>query len=399
MKVSPQKVLIVGTYSGLNKGDRLMQQVAIDAVKNMELKPILSSPFPEIDRSIYPDTQVVKCKRRNLPISVFQCFLMLIIPRYFRRIFASKNKEIKDYLEAEFIIDTSGDMLTEDYGVLIALSHAIPLIYCVLLEKNTLIFAQSIGPFKKLRILYIKLLSKAECVTARDSITYEYLVEQGLSNVVKTADLGFLLEPKKYNVEQKFWLPKNQNKFILGICPSALFFRKFAKKYRNSNLKYFCLMLDRISKERNISFLLIPHVMTPNGKYDDDDISAQMKELLEVDCSVVGSEIDPASVKYIISKLDGVISFRMHGAIAALDSKVPTIAVAYSHKTIGLFESLGIADWVVNNDHKLIDNLYNLINSLLDNSADLKAQLAKSVPLLRQEARKNLDILARMKHL
>lgn len=392
------KVLIVGTYSGLNKGDRLMQKVVIDELQKIGMEPILSSPFPEIDRKIYLNTSIVKCKRRNLPISVMQCLLMFLMPERLRQVLASKNKELNDYLEAEYIVDTSGDMLTEDYGIHIAFSHAIPLIYCSLLKKKFFIIAQSIGPFRKLKRLFLKLLKNADLITARDSITYEYLIAQGLNNVIQTADLGFLLEPKKYNLNNIEVLQKRQNQYVLGICPSALFFNKFSKNFPNYDWINFCLMLDKVAKEKNVGYLLIPHVNTPNGKFDDDNFSMKMMEQLEANCSVIDSGLDPAHVKYIFSKLDGVVSFRMHGAIAALDSFVPTIAVAYSHKTFGLYESLGISDWAVSNDQNIIKNLEDLIYKLLDKSAEFRAQLIKAIPIIRERANKNLEILARMKH-
>lgn len=397
MNCDSRKILIVGTYCGLNKGDRLMQQVVIKAVSDLNMTPVLSSPFPDIDRKFYSNVKIVKCRRRNLPLSLLQCLLMMIMPKYFRQTYASKNSELKDYLEARLIIDTSGDMLTEDYGTHIALSHAIPLIYCVLLEKKFLILAQSIGPFKLLKFLYIKLLSKAEIITARDSVTFNYLEKLKLTNIVKTADLGFLVDAKKTALDDCHVLNTHNKRVVIGICPSALFFEKFSKKYKNCNLIKFCLMLDKLAKENNLSYLIVPHVMTPSGRMDDKVFSMQLVRQLNSECQIINEDLDSAQIKYIFSKLKGVISFRMHGAIAALDSLIPTIAIAYSHKTIGLYESLGISEWVINNDNNMVNNLEKAMNKLLENPLEFKSQLNNSVPVMRQQAKMNIDILTRMK--
>ena len=46
-------------------------------------------------------------------------------------------------------------------------------------------------------------------------------------------------------------------------------------------------------------------------------------------------------VKWVISKLDWFCGMRMHSTIAGLSTCVPTTSIAYSDKTLGVFESCG----------------------------------------------------------
>jgi polysaccharide pyruvyl transferase WcaK-like protein len=50
---------------------------------------------------------------------------------------------------------------------------------------------------------------------------------------------------------------------------------------------------------------------------------------------------DPCEVKWVISQLDWFCGTRMHSTIAALSSGVPAAAIAYSPKTLGVFETCG----------------------------------------------------------
>jgi len=393
---NPRSVLIVGTYSGLNKGDRLMQEVVINELKKNNYTPVLSSPFPEIDENIYPDVKIAKSRRRNLPLSCLRCLLLFLLPKIFQERYARNNSELMDYINADFVVDTSGDMLTEDYGPHIAISHLIPLIYCVLLQKKFIVLAQSIGPFKYVGFLFDWVLSKAEKVSTRDEITYKYLNKRGYSNLIKVADLGFLLQPRLFEYEQLSIFANREKKKIIGICPSALFFEKFSKEVSQINPKNFCLMLDSVAKENNLSYLFLPHVMTPSKKMDDSIFSRTLVDMLVAECEIADANLSPAEIKFLIGKLDGMVSFRMHGSIAALDSIIPTITVSYSHKAIGLHQNLGLDDWVVACNAGLNQNLCNKMVELIKNSSEIRDCLKNVLPEIRKKAQLNLRLIREM---
>lgn len=389
-------VLIVGTYCGLNKGDRLMQQVTIDALLQAGINPIISCPFPELDAPLYPKATVTKSHRRNLPKSLLLIILLSVVPAGIRTRIARFSRELGYFLDARFIIDTSGDMLTEDYGPHVALSHLIPLIYCVLLRRPFLILAQSIGPFKRLGFLFDWVLGKATYISAREEITYDYLTARGLDNVVLSADLGFLLSAEECDTTRVDEMRSRGYQSVIGICPSALFFKKFSSAYPRNTLANFCSILNTIAKEEDVAYLIVPHVMTPSQKMDDAIYSREIADLLTAEFSIADSDLSPSRTKYLISKLDGMVSFRMHGAIAALDSFVPTVVVSYSHKTHGLYRKLGLQEWVVDNDENLIANLHQTIERLLHESARKTSHLRKEIPNLRRQSAINIELIDRM---
>ena len=271
--------------------------------------------------------------------------------------------------------------------------HLVPLIYSQLLNKDLVILAQSIGPFKRLGWLFDKVLASAKVITARDDITHEYLTRRGLRNVEKAADLGFLLEAKPVSETVQALKKSSQSKCLIGICPSALFFRKFRRGDYKSSVTAFAEMLDRVAVTRDAEYIFIPHVMTPSGKMDDDVFSQELSQQLTANSSVLAANLTPSEVKYVISKLNIVVTFRMHGAIAALDSLVPTIAISYSHKTDGLFAKLGITEWVIQNDGSMLDSLETKIGELLDSRDTVTAHLSGKIPELRKQASKNIDVL------
>jgi polysaccharide pyruvyl transferase WcaK-like protein len=62
---------------------------------------------------------------------------------------------------------------------------------------------------------------------------------------------------------------------------------------------------------------------------------------------VLDHQYNQSEVKWVIGKCDWFCGMRMHATIAALSSGVPTAALAYSGKTMGVFASVGVEDAVV----------------------------------------------------
>ena len=205
--------------------------------------------------------------------------------------------------------------------------------------------------------------------------------------------MGFLLEPKPVTDSARFINKSDDSKCLIGICPSALFFEKFKRGNRTDSVSAFVDALDRIAARHNAEFVFIPHVMTPSKKMDDDIFSQELAGRLNSLSSVLHAELSPSEVKYLISKLHIVVTFRMHGAIAALDSLVPTLAVSYSHKTDGLFAKLGISEWVIKNDKDFLESLESKVAELLKSHSEVTTHLSKTVPELRKQAAENIDVL------
>jgi colanic acid/amylovoran biosynthesis protein len=317
----------------------------------------------------------------------------MILPQSLRTLFAQRDKELKDYVNATFIVDTSGDMLTEDYGPHVAFSHIIPLLYCVLLEKSFLIMAQSIGPFRSMKSIFTKILSKAEVITARDKITYDYLINIGLRNVVEVADLSFLLPAQQTDLAAIESLKKNGTELLIGICPSGLIFKKFKHVSERDCKRMFFECLDSFATKHNIIYVLIPHVLTPSRVMDDAKLCNEMIDNLKTRCLIMGTDFEPAQIKYLVSSLDMMVSFRMHGAIAGLDVGVPTIAVSYSHKTEGLYQNLGLEKWVVANSNDLANSLHDKMTALISERQHVILQLNTALPTIRTKAKQNVKYL------
>jgi colanic acid/amylovoran biosynthesis protein len=389
-------LLLVGTYCGLNKGDRLMQQVMIEGVLQRipNCHVTLASPFNEIDRDFYPKASVVRASRRNLPLALSKCLLMLL-PFRLRCWIARRDRELSEYMNADLVVDLSGDMLTEDYGLPVAISHAIPLCFARLLKRKYMVIAQSIGPFRLTRPIYRWLLQGSSVVTARDPISHRNLLsEMQLNNLQETSDLGFLLRPS----ESPYASPlSDSSQFQIGIAPSGLLMQKFGtgRGAAQQSLAAMADMLNRLAERFNARLVLIPHVQSPRGAIDDVQVCNELRQFLDGPVEQLDSDLTPAEVKSQVGHLDMLIAYRMHAALAGLDSAVPTIGISYSHKTDGLFERLGLENWVVKNDESLIASLEKKVADLFEQRDKVRSRLQRILPEIRDDAKSNLELVAK----
>lgn len=102
-------------------------------------------------------------------------------------------------------------------------------------------------------------------------------------------------------------------------------------------------------RDHGARVVLVPHVV---GKGAETDVAAcrRVADALSGECGenllALDGEYDQFGAKWVISQLDFFCGTRMHSCIAGLSTGVPTVGLAYSKKTRGVFDSCGQGDAV-----------------------------------------------------
>jgi polysaccharide pyruvyl transferase WcaK-like protein len=89
---------------------------------------------------------------------------------------------------------------------------------------------------------------------------------------------------------------------------------------------------------------------------------------------------DPREVKWLIGQCDWFCGTRMHACIAALSQGVPTLGIAYSDKTAGVFETVSMGDFVVDARQIGPDALSKRVAQSLAARAETAKLLSVAVP-------------------
>lgn len=175
-------------------------------------------------------------------------------------------------------------------------------------------------------------LKKFTAIIARESLTYNFLLEQKFNNVYLLPDSAFIL-PKKdvKNIDNNFF-----SKEIIGINLSPLILNKGKKELILENIFN---LLDYIIKKTSYNLLLIPHVMIKNN--DDTEILEIIYNKYAYTKRIKFIKVQNAcELKGYINKCKIMIAARTHASIAAYSCCIPTLVIGYSIKSKGIATDL-----------------------------------------------------------
>ena len=411
------KIVILNHGTRMNKGTAALLNSRIKALKEF----ILDAEFavftycldyepetkymPDIDIKFYESIGWIGLSPRAMlktTISIFK-FLLCQIGLDTK---PKANSGIKDYFDADIIISTGGDKLTEDYGS--PFSDFINLLFGVLLGKPVVLYAESIGPFNKKRnkIIGKFLFNRMALITLREEISRKHLKKLGVNKapIYVTADSAFLLKPAPYQIIKEIMLKEGidkNNRPLIGISVSKIIARYGFLDLENNTEKYnkyinlMSKVVDYLVENRNATVIFVPHVIGPWGNDDRtvaDDIINLVKNKHK--CISIKNEYTTEEVKGIIGECDLFIGARMHATVASTSMFVPTIAIAYSHKTHGIIgKMLGQEKYVL--DIKNLD--YNTLISKIDdawkNKEKIKSELKFKMDDIKERALLNAKLV------
>ena len=234
-------------------------------------------------------------------------------------------------------------------------------------------------------------LAGYDLITAREQVTYKLLKEIN-PNTIQVADSAFLLETETTDLPACF-----SNSDFVGINVSPLIMKYVDDD--NLVLKNYERLIEFILNTTSMNVCLIPHVVWENN--DDRKSCEYLYEKFNKNSRIsIVNDMNCKKLKYIISKCRFFIGARTHSTIAAYSTFVPTLVVGYSVK------SIGIAMDIFNTDKNHVipvqrlsneDDLLNSFSWIMDHELEEKEILERIIPKYKQNARKGLEYLSKLK--
>lgn len=265
--------------------------------------------------------------------------------------------------ESAFVGDIrGGDSFSDIYGLKRLVEGSIPPWTALLLRRPLVQFPQTYGPFKTrtARVVARFLLRRSAVIIARDRASRtvaEALVDRS-QTVLLSPDVAFALEairPRSVTIE-----PRDDGLLAsrpIGINVNGLMYRGGYDRRNMFGLKleypsFLTALVTRVLRETEATVLLIPHTWAPTQDVESDNQAAlelrnSLPDSLRDRVRLVAAEYDAHEIKWIIGQCRFVVAARMHACIAALSQGIPAVGVAYSMKFRGVFETVGMEDWVI----------------------------------------------------
>lgn len=411
------KILIVNFGSTRNNGSHALVLSQIEALNRAGLSTKLIK-IGAFDKSGLKQSCVVDNPGGNRIKSWRKISLTLSSILYFliRKIGLKDpifvlNKEARRLKKYDLVINTGGDIITGDYGTSGLVSVLSNLYIPHFLGIPIVFFGETLGPFKnKLeKVLSMWIIRRSKAIFAREGRTLEILKKLGLPKKIETyqiCDPAFLLTPKDQKTAEQLLkkesIPLKKNGFV-GISFSYIIHRYLSDNIPDSKKKEHFLknateFVDWLVESEGKNVLLIAHVTC---KGDNDQITH--REILERakhkdKIFMTKKEYGAREVKAIIGLSEIFIGCRMHSLIAATSQYVPTLPIAYSHKTKGIIgDFLGLQDYIMDTKNDLTFKQYKkLYLKVKQDKKIIREKLKKKVPIAQKlvldGARKLLEI-------
>lgn len=334
---------------------------------------------------------------------ILACLIYRILPwRPLRQLIRRVTPWIAALERADIVGDVrGGDSFSDIYG-LGRFINGFFIAWTVLLIKGTMVqFPQTFGPFKSPMAKWLAgyILKRSSVVIARDQESRQ--VAQALigknRDVWISPDVAFSLHAvRPEHIELHPPLAGNLPTRVIGLNVNGLMANG---GYTRANM--FGLKLDyrkmlpelitALLAEHPGELWLVPHTYAPPGNVESDpEACNQVRDALSSDVQgrvrIVSGEYDQHEIKGLIGHCDFFIGSRMHACIAALSQGIPCVGVAYSRKFEGVFESVGMRDWVVDGRTETNQEAVTRILEMYRHRDTVRKDLARNA----QAARKRL---------
>lgn len=204
-------------------------------------------------------------------------------------------------------------------------------------------------------------------IVPRETTTYNNLIEAGIeeSRLLLSCDPAFTLKPQETQLPKGFLVGNT-----VGINISPMVMNPFVPEACHH-------LVQSIINKTDMAICFVPHVYSLDPDTQDmkilRDFYKEYKDTGRV--SIVDRNLTCKELKFIIGKTRFFIGARTHSTIAAYSSKVPTLVLGYSVKSIGIARDLfGRSEGFVLPYNEVTDksSITNAFNEIVTNESEIR---------------------------
>ncbi|MBY6191801.1 polysaccharide pyruvyl transferase family protein [Microbulbifer agarilyticus] len=327
------------------------------------------------------------------------------------------NPGIQTIRQSHVVLDISGgDSFTDLYGSRRFELISRPKEIALAAHKPLILLPQTYGPFrsKKAHARAADIVRHSHATWARDARSFEIMVDLLGSEFDSErhkcgVDVAFLLptvRPQRLEDSVAQWLDESYgaNPDVIGLNISGLIYNggdSAARQYGISANYALAVqnLVERLLRETDVNVLLVPHVNVPQAEIESDlracrQLADKLGSLANGRVRVLTGQYSEMEIKWVIARLQWFCGTRMHSTIASLSSGVPSAAIAYSDKTLGVFATCGQQDQVFD---PRVTQTQDLVDSVFESFAQreqIAPLLRKKLPRVLSIARSQMDTIA-----
>ena len=373
------------------------------------LPPLIDIPYERAD--LY--AKRISCTRESYRYKAFAlASLLLMLVQIALTTFSTilvrlglkalyRPEVFKHIRESEIIVSCSDENFKETASLLplnvywiaawwtMLLSRTWEILVAKFLDKPVVMFPNSVGPFRTLvGVLLSKLaLNRCNWILIREPISLNVVRCLGIrSPTVLTSDTGLLLGSNSKIADSLLTQTHPTMVICAGIYSNSLPKHRVFQ-YISAHTKALDTAIDQLGV--NVTFL--PHYISG---FKSDDLETSRLILSEMKNKAAARIVQVRTAKEfkaILNEAELVVSSKMHPAVLAVSSFVPTLCLAYDHKQTGFFRNLGLNDCLVPLHELSESRLISQINHVWNKRDEIKQILKTRIPELQRHIMKSME--------
>ncbi len=345
----------------------------------------------------------------NLPIRVRRA-LTFLHNSDFRRAMMTSSGEARKMLKiksVDAIIDTSGYAYGDAWNVDRCKDAWTWIDYCKNHHKPYIFLPQAWGPFEKGDIAEWtrRLCEDASLLFARDKESFNHLsslLDKPSDKIHIAPDIAFRFQGAHSNIGASILRDVGYEfgtKPLIGIVPNMRIYGRTLGT--GSNNKYIQLLVEAANyciNNLGAAVLLLPNEIKVPGKTGRDDrfLCGIIESLVTNNkyCFTIRNYHQSETIKSVISHLDLLIASRFHSLVFALSSKIPVIALGWSHKYSELMTTFGMDGYVCRHDRLDQIVVIDILKQAWKKRKDDKHRIAEIIPAIQRDVDSTFDLVA-----
>jgi polysaccharide pyruvyl transferase WcaK-like protein len=250
--------------------------------------------------------------------------------------------------------------------------------------KPIVMFPNSVGPFRTLisRFIARLALNSFSIILTRDSISYETVRSLGIrSPRLLTYDTALLFNPMFRKA------PIDLSSPTIGVA-AGVYSHSVSSDEVERYIVSHAEALDETIEKYGVNIVFLPHYVS-GLENDDFEISERIVSKMrhKSQARIIRTKT-AEEFKSLLEQADMVISSKMHPAVLATSAYIPTLCIAYDHKQLGFFESLGLSNCVISLREVTSKRLSLKIDFVWNRKEEIRVLLSGQIPVLRKNVMK-----------
>lgn len=322
----------------------------------------------------------------------YQCGWRLPVP-------SRKRTTLNGYMKADVVVLPGGHFFTSFNSLLNNLSHYYAMRFAQMMGKKTMVYAQTVGPYKGFsgkieRRLANRVLRKCDVVTLREAHSLE---EYDGANCEVTAETVFMNRMELVpGIKAENYVEVHGRDCVVGVTIHHIYYKHYFT--HEEYVQRMAAIFRRILAAYNCVILIIPMEDKSFGAGDRNIAQEMIRAAAcgEDRIKVAEGDLSSMETASLIADTELFIGTKTHSIVYGLKTATPTLSISYQQKSTEFMKMFGMERYAIPMQEIDADRVMVLFDDLYAHREAVREQLRMRGDAVRAKVERNNELLYKL---